>query len=170
MNETVLGDQTQDMEESVSVMQPSVSSNSVNFTKDSVMSWPVDGNVIMNYKTDGVIYYATLGEWKYNPAIMISSKVDTEVKAAAKGIVTSIAKHDELGTTVTMDLGNGYQVVYGQLKDVTCNVGDLVEKDSIFAKMSDPTRYYSVEGCNLYLQLLQDEKPVNPMLYLSDEE
>jgi septal ring factor EnvC (AmiA/AmiB activator) len=66
---------------------------------------------------------------------------------------------------VTVDLGNGYQAVYGQLKELNFAVGDYVEAGHVLGYISEPTKYYSVEGSNLYFQLLKEGSPVNPVGY-----
>ena len=91
----------------------------LNFTESSLMEWPVNGQVVLDYNMDNTIYFPTLNVYKTNPAIAISAEVGTPVAAVADGKVVSIAENEETGTTVTLDMGNGYQAVYGQLKDVT---------------------------------------------------
>jgi len=157
-------------EETVEAMQPSASADSLSFNQDSVMAWPVKGNVILPFSMENLVHYATLGEWKTNPAIIISSETGTEVKASVKGIVSNIDYNEETGTRVTMNIGNGYEVIYGQLSEVACEKGDIIEQGTVIGKVADPTKYYSVEGSNLYLEVLCDGKPVNPMLYLAGEE
>lgn len=157
-------------EESVSVMQPNITVDSLSFHQESVITWPVKGNVILPFSVDNLVHYATLGEWKTNPAIMISSEAGTEVVSATKGIVSSIVDDAETGITVTMSVGNGYEIVYGQLTEVTCDIGEVIEEGTVIGKVAAPTKYYSVEGSNLYLQVLCEGTPVNPMLFLSGEE
>ena len=70
------------------------------------------------------------------------------------------------GTTVTMELGNGYQAVYGQLKDLTVAEGDTVKEGEVIGNISAPTKYYSVEGPNLYFAMRKDGTPVDPFEYL----
>ena len=65
---------------------------------------------------DQTIYFSTLDQYKYNPALIIGGEVGTEVTASARGIVKSVEVNAQTGNTVTMDLGNGYEAVYGQLK------------------------------------------------------
>lgn len=55
-----------------------------------------------------------------------------------------------------MDLGNGYEAIYGQLKEVPVKTGDYVEAKTILGYLSEPTKYYSVEGCNLYFEMRKD--------------
>ena len=136
------------------------------FSENDLLAWPVDGNVLMNYSMDQTIYFSTLDQYKYNPALIIGGEVGTEVTASARGIVKSGEVNAQTGTTVTMDLGNGYEAVYGQLKEVPIQEGNYVEKGELVGYLSEPTKYYSVEGCNLYFQLLKDGQPVNPMEYM----
>ena len=130
------------------------------------MSWPLQGNVIMNYSMDQTIYFATLDQYKYNPAIVIQAEVNAPVEAVSAGKVISIENNAEIGTTVTVDMGDGYSAVYGQLKEIAWNTGDSVTAGEVIGYVSEPTKYYSVEGANLYFELLKDGAPVNPMEYL----
>jgi murein DD-endopeptidase MepM/ murein hydrolase activator NlpD len=138
----------------------------INFTEESLMVWPISGDVLLDYSMDKTTYFPTLDVYKYNPAIVISSEVNAPVMAVANGQVVSIVSNEETGTTVTMDLGNGYQAVFGQLKEVAFAEGDVVESGSILGYVSEPTKYYSVEGSNLYFALSKDGVFLDPMMYL----
>ena len=148
--------------ESEEVMTP----DSLYFDTDDGLLWPVTGNILMDYSVDRVVYYETLEQFRVNPAVIIDAEIGTKVLSAAKGVITKITKEDETGTTVTASLGNGYSVVYGQLEDLKVKVGDMVEEGQELGVVAKPTKYYTVEGSNLYFQVLKDDKTVNPMLYL----
>ena len=139
----------------------------LNFTADQKLSWPVEGNVIMNYNMDSTVYFATLDQYKYNPALIIGCEAGNSVKAAADGKVVSIEKMDETGNTITVDLGNGYQAIYGQLADITVKEGDSCKAGEVLGSISTPSHYYMKEGSNLYFQLTKDGTSVNPMDYLN---
>lgn len=138
----------------------------LNFSPESDLSWPLQGDVILNYSMDQTVYFATLDQYKYNPALIIAGKVNDPVNAAATGKITDISANEETGLTVTMDLGNGYSAVYGQLKEVLYKEGTTVEAGNAIGYIAEPTKYYSVEGSNLYFELLKDKEPVNPMQYM----
>lgn len=140
-----------------------------NFTESSQLLWPVNGNVLMSFSMDKSIYFSTLDQYKYNPALIISGALNDNVIAAAPGIVKSIDSLRETGTTVNVDLGNGYECFYGQLKDVKVKVGDYVEAKDVIGYINEPTKYYSVEGANLYFEMRKDGQPVNPLDYMSEE-
>ncbi len=138
----------------------------LSFSPSDTLIWPVDGNVIINYSMDQTVYFSTLDQYKYNPALIISGEVGGEVLAAAEGEILSIKEDAQTGTTITVDLGNGYEAVYGQLKEVQVKEGERINQGDLLGYLSEPTKYYSVEGCNLYFQLLKDGESLNPLEYL----
>lgn len=150
--------------EEVSVSTGATNAN-LSFSENSDLLWPLKGNVIMNYSMDQTIYHATLDQYRYNPAVVIAGNVNDKVSCAANGIITDISNNEETGCTVSMDLGNGYTAVYGQLKEVPFNAGAYVEAGDVLGYISEPTKYYSVEGSNLYFELLKDGTPINPISF-----
>ena len=137
----------------------------LDFKEGDSLNWPLQGDVILNYSMDQTVYFATLDQYKYNPAVIIRGEVNDRVSCAASGKVTDISNNEVTGCTVTMDLGNGYQAIYGQLKEVPHQVGDYVEGGSMIGFISEPTKYYSVEGSNLYFALTKDGNPVDPVSF-----
>lgn len=150
-------------------VEPAVKNVQPNFMQSSQMLWPVDGNVLMSFSMDKSVYFKTLDQYKYNPALIISGALNDNVISVAPGIIKSIDNLRETGTTVTVDMGNGYECLYGQLKDVKVKVGDYVEAKDVIGYISEPTKYYSLEGSNLYFEMRKDGQPVNPLDYMSEE-
>lgn len=147
-------------------MNTAANPSTLHFSPETDLGWPLQGDVIMNYSMDQTIYFATLEQYKYNPALVIAGKVNDPVKAAAAGRITDISTNEETGVTVTMELGDGYTAVYGQLKEVLYKEGASVDAGNAIGYIAEPTKYYSVEGSNLYFKLLKDGEPVNPMQYM----
>ncbi|WP_252198161.1 M23 family metallopeptidase [Coprococcus catus] len=136
------------------------------YSSENVMSWPVRGEVIMDYSMDKTIYYPTLQEYKCNPSILIQSEEGTDVAAAFSGTVADVYHDAQLGTVVEMSLGNGYEAYYGQLENVDVAVGDTVRQGQIIGTVSTPTRFYSIEGSHLNFRVTRDGEPVDPLDYL----
>ena len=130
------------------------------------LKWPVSGEVLLEFSMDHSIYFPTLAQYQYNPAMIISASEGTEVFTAAAGTVTDVGKTNEYGHYVTMDIGDGFEITYGQLFDINTEVGEVLEAGERIAMVAYPTRNYSAEGDNLYLKLTQNEVPVDPELYL----
>lgn len=153
-------DQTEEAQE---VMKPTVFH--FNHEEDKIL-WPVSGNVIRKYSMDSLTHYATLEQWKVSPAMLVSAEEGEDVSSATDGIVTSIVEDEETGLTMTTSIGDGYSLVYGQLEKLTVEEGESIEKGQIIGSVGKPTRFNSVEGPSLYLQLLKEDKTVDPMLCL----
>lgn len=149
--------------ESEEMIQTAKAGESLHFVPEEGMLWPMEGDVILNYSMDATVYFATLEQYKYNPAVIIAGEVNDKVYSVAKGQVADIANNEVTGCTVTVDLGDGYQAIYGQLKEVNFAVGDYVESGHVLGYVAEPTKYFSVEGSNLYFELQKDGVPVNPV-------
>ena len=159
--------ETESVEEEAEAAVPTGTTTAeLNFSESSELLWPLQGNVIMNYSMDQTVYYATLDSYRYNPAVIIAGEVNDKVTCAADGIITDISTNEETGCTVTMDLGNGYSAVYGQLKEVPFHAGAYVEAGDVLGYVSEPTKYYSVEGSNLYFALRHGEETIDPITFL----
>lgn len=164
-NETEVDDvvtNTEPEEPVKDVMKP----ETLHFDDAAGLLWPVVGDVIRSFSVDAVKYDPTLEQFRTNPAIAIKANVGDNVLSAAKGIVTSITEEDETGLTVTVSIGSGYSLVYGQLQDLTVEEGDTILEGDILGSIANPSKYYVVDGSNLYFQVLKDEVEVNPMLLL----
>ena len=135
----------------------------LDFTDSDTLVWPIVGNVLVNYSMDKTVYFATLDQYKYSPAIVIAATEGEEITAAADGQVTDVYQDPETGTTVVMNLGDGYELTYGQLTDLAVAEGDMVVTGDPVGKVAVPTMYYSVEGTNVYFKLTKDGVPVDPM-------
>lgn len=138
------------------------------FSKDEQLIWPIDGNVILNYSMDQTVYFATLDQYKYNPALVISGELGEPVLAAADGKVKSLNSDARTGNMIVMDIGNGYELVYGQLQEVRVVEGEIIKQGDVIAYIEEPTKYYTVEGPNLYFQMLKDGNPENPLEYMGE--
>ncbi len=135
----------------------------LDFNEEDGLAWPIVGNILIDYSMDKTIYFATLQQYKYNPGIVISATEGETITAAADGRVISVAYDPQLGNTVVMDLGNQYELTYGQLDNITVSEGSYVATGDIIGSVAHPTKYYSTEGANVYFKLTKDGEPVNPM-------
>ena len=142
--------------------QTAVVEKSLSFSEADGLLRPVSGDILLPYSMDASIYFATLAQYKYNPAVMIVAEEGEQVSVCAAGKVVDIYEDAKIGNAVVLDLGDGYQATYGQLEDITVSVNSYVEEGEVLGVVAAPTKYYSVEGTNLYFQLTKDDEPVNP--------
>lgn len=152
--------------ETTDVSASAINLPAVNFSEDTLMEWPVNGNILQDYSMDQTVYFSTLDQYKLSPAIAVGAVEGAPVVAAVNGTVYSVEQDIQTGTTVTMELGNGYQAIYGQLADLTVAEGDTVKKGTTIGYIAQPTKYYSTEGTNLYFEMKKDGEPIDPIAYL----
>lgn len=159
--EQALFQEQQPLEE-VAAWEQQPESRVLGFSADQGLVRPVMGDVLIPYSMDRTVYFTTLDQYKYNPATVYRVDEGTQVIACAEGRVASIFSNEEIGQAVTLDLGNGFQVVYGQLQGLNVSEGDYVNPGQIIATVAAPTIYYSLEGSNLYFLLEQDGAALDP--------
>lgn len=139
-------------------------SKELHFAESDGLLRPVSGEVLIPFSMDSSVYFSTLDQYKYNPALMLDAEEGTSVAACAEGKVIDIFQNAEIGNAVTMDLGDGYQITYGQLQEINVSLDSYVNPGEQVGTIAAPTKYYSIEGANLYLKLTMDGTPVNPEL------
>lgn len=127
------------------------------------VSMPVLGNTILPYSMDTTVYFKTLGLYRCNPGMLLQAPVGTEVVSIWHGQVTDIQDSREYGAMVTVNLGSGYEMIYGQLQDVRVAIGDEVYQDTILGTVAEPTAYYQEEGSHVFFEVKKDGTPINPL-------
>lgn len=137
------------------------------FSEEDNLVWPIVGDVLINYSMDKSIYFPTLDQYRYHPAIVIAATQGESIGAAANGRVSSVSYDRATGNTVVMELGNGYELTYGQLDNITVSEGSYVNVGDAIGTVAVPTKYYSLEGANVYFKLTKDGEPVNPLTKLN---
>lgn len=164
--ETETSAPTQGSRENVAVDAVNNVRSSLSFSENSTLFWPVTGDIILKYNMDNTIWFPTLGVYKCNPAIYIASETGTKVSAACNGVVESITRNEETGTSIKVSVGNGYTLTYGQIDNPQVVEGDLVKAGEAIGSIAQPTIYYTTEGSGLYFKVECDDKPCDPMLFL----
>lgn len=140
----------------------------LHFVPENVTNWPVKGDVLLPFSMDKTVYFPTLDQYQYNRGMVIRANEGDAVCSVTEGRIIDIYDSAETGCTVVQDLGDGYTATYGQLANLTCSEGAVLEAGETLGTVGKVTRYYTVEGTNVYFAMEQDGKPVNPMDYFGD--
>lgn len=153
---------TEDAPALSTAMQPALT-----FSDSDSLMWPVVGNILINYSMDKTVYFPTLQQYKYNPAVIIQANEGDLITAASAGKVISVFSDPQIGNGITMELGGGYEATYGQLRNILVSEGSFVAAGDVIAEVAAPTKYYSVEGTNVYFKLTKDGEAINPLTKLN---
>ena len=129
-----------------------------------------ENEVLLPYSMDKAVYFETLDQYKYNPAMVVAAEVGTPVCAVSAGRITDKYWDYETGWTFEMDLGGGFKAYYGQLNNDTLEkeVDTYVAAGDVLGYVDTPTKYYALEGSNVYFAMTRDGQPVDPMEYVGE--
>lgn len=150
----------------MTVMKTGEKVNSLKFDQEAGISWPVTGDIVMKYSVGNTVYHKTLGQYKSNPALVISATEGANVSSAVESVVTDIGKNEEIGNYIETSIGDGYKIIYGQLDNIQVDKGDTLKEGELIGAVAAPTKYYIEEGANLYMKMTCDNEPVDPMIFL----
>lgn len=134
------------------------------------MIWPVpEGNdILIPYSMDKAVYFETLDQYKYSPAMIIAAEEGTPVCAVSAGKITRRYWDYETGWTYEMDLGGGFKAYYGQLDYLQKAEDTYVAAGDVLGYVAAPTKYFAEEGSNLYFAMTQNGQPVCPENYMGE--
>jgi len=132
---------------------------------DQGLTWPVKGEVIINYSMDVPVYFTTLKQYKCSRGMVIAGVQGDPVLSACDCKIKEIKRTDEYGLTIVAESGD-YTYIYGQLKNPKVSKGDIVKEGQTIASLADPSDSYKEEGCNLYFQVNDGKNSVDPLLLL----
>lgn len=152
--------------EDAAVMNPDGVIKGLNFSAETGMLWPVEGEALIPFSPDHAIYHKTLDSYRTSNYVYLAGEVGGPVTMAADGIVSSVKEDLKTGTTVTVRVSEDHEIVYGMLSNVAVKEGDMVDAGTVFAKVAEPSRYFAEDGCGVYVQVREQGEPINPMLFL----
>ncbi len=136
-----------------------------------VFDMPVNGTIIKDYVSAGVVYNQTLNLYSGHKAIDFAGEEGAIVKAVYGGTVESVDVSKLEGTTVTIDHGNGLKTVYNSIEvneDVT--VGKALNKGDAIGVISTNNKLEYKDGAHLHFEVLENGEKIDPYKYLLTEE
>lgn len=143
-----------------------VNAGELDFNSEKTIDWPMNGKVILPYSMETTVYFKTLDQYKCNPGMLIQAGVGSSVQNAYLGQVTDVTSDNTYGNLVTLYIGNGYSLVYGQLDTIYVKEGDFVKAGQSLGTVGKPTDSFTEEGCHLFFQMLKEEEPVDPAIFI----
>lgn len=128
---------------------------------------PVEGEIIVGFAKDSLVYSNTLQEWMTHKGIDIKADKTTVVKAAEAGVVKSIKNDPRYGLTIIIEHENGYKTIYSSLLSAEFVVeGEKVEKGQTIGTIGSSAIFESAEEPHLHFELIKDNEYLDPTIYL----
>lgn len=136
--------------------------------KQIIFDLPFDGAKISKEFADSSLLYDTTTKlWCTHQGIDFACEEGTKVKAVYDGVVTKIESSMMNGTVVYLKVGDKLTVVYkGLSSNISVKEGDMVKRGEEIGKVTSFLAE-KADGIHLHLELLQEDKLVNPTQYFS---
>lgn len=133
-----------------------------------IFSMPVQGEIIKGYSEKELQYSATLGDMRIHSGIDIACEDGTSVSVAGDGKVLLVDESSSLGTSVTVDHGNGITTKYAAIKGVKVKSGDKVSAGDIIGKVTAvPSE--CADQSHLHFEVYKDGHSADPLSTLGLE-
>lgn len=103
------------------------------------------------------------GKRAFHEGIDFAGRANSEVVAAAAGVVVWSGSRWGLGNTVEINHGNGYSTLYAHNKENLVNVGETVKKGQVLALLGSTGRS---NGPHVHFEVRLNGKAVNPIKFV----
>lgn len=128
---------------------------------------PLNGEVLMAFSVDQLVYSPTLADWRTHDGVDISAKPGTTVLAATAGTVASVEDDPLMGTTVVIDHEGGYTTTYANLQaKPTVLPGDLVTAGQIIGAVGTTAAAEAAQSPHLHFSVSRNGEAVDPDVFL----
>lgn len=129
---------------------------------------PLRGEVVAAFSVDSLIYDPTLEDWRIHDGVDIAAELDTQVFAAATGVVTAVQEDAMMGTTVIIEHDGGYKTTYSNLRaGAEVMAGDHVAAGDVIGAVGDTAAAESARGPHLHFSVSKDGDTVDPNEFLN---
>ncbi|MCP4408134.1 MAG: M23 family metallopeptidase [Gammaproteobacteria bacterium] len=123
--------------------------------------WPIKkGWISSNY---GKRKNPFSGDSEFHKGVDFAGKAGSDVIAVAGGVVTWAGKRSGYGNLVEIDHGNRLVTRYGHNKVVEVEIGSIVKKGQVIAKMGSTGRS---TGPHVHLEVIRKGKKINPYKFI----
>lgn len=135
--------------------------------KELSFQMPVEGEVVLEFAKENLIYSETLQEWVTHGGIDIKAEKATVVQAAEDGTIKSIKNDPRYGLTIVIEHGDGFETVYANLlSSEFVNEGEKVIKGQSIGTVGNTAVFESADEPHLHFEVLKDSIQVDPTIYV----
>lgn len=132
--------------------------------------WPVQGDIVMPYAVQTLLYDSTMADWRTHAGVDIACDLGEQVLASAPGVVVSVVDDELYGTTVEIDHANGVHTVYANLAaEPPVGEGDRVTMGQVIGSVGGTALGEVNQVAHLHFAATLDGAPADPFEYLPED-
>ncbi len=129
------------------------------------LTMPVDGTVIKEHDLQNAVYSATMNDYRVHCGVDIETELGSEVVAVADGIIKEVGQDPFMGTTVTIDHGDGLISVYKNLSPDLASgikVGKEISEGAVIGTVGESAIVEIADEPHLHLELTLNGESIDP--------
>ena len=133
---------------------------------DITLTMPVNGTVMKEHDPVNAVYSATMNDYRVHKGIDIECNEGDDVLCIAYGTVISVGADPFMGTTVTVDHGDGLISVYKNLApDLpdTVKVGSEIFEGDVIGAVGESAIIEIADEPHLHLEMTLNGEAVDPL-------
>ena len=128
---------------------------------------PVEGEVMVEFAKENLVYSNTLQEWVTHNGIDIKADKTTVVKAAADGTIKSIKNDPRYGITVVIEHVNGYSTIYANLLTAEfIKEKETIKQGQTIGTVGNTATFEIADEPHLHFEILKDSENLNPSNFI----
>jgi len=104
------------------------------------------------------------GVTEIHQGLDIAADTGTPIHVLFDGTVTVAAQNDSFGKYIVVTHGSGLKTLYAHCSKLLVKEGDTVQRGAVIAQVGETGR---ATGPHLHLQVMVNDVPVDPLLYIS---
>ncbi len=129
--------------------------------------WPVNGEIILDFANNRLIYSKTLKDWRTHMGIDIKGDMGTQVKAAADGVIERVYTDEGLGISIIIDHNNGIKTKYSNLStDSMVKAKQNIKQGDVISGIGESALFEIGEQAHLHFEIIENDINVDPKVFL----
>ena len=131
------------------------------------MNMPIQGDTLLGYAADKLVYNKTLQEWRTHKGVDIACEIGASVQCVYVGTIKDVKYDPRFGDTIVIDHGAGLFTVYCGVKAADgIEAGHAVEAGNVLGTVTGDIFCEKEDNPHIHFEVLQDGKNRNPEEYL----
>lgn len=132
---------------------------------------PVEGEVVMPFSGDELVYHATFGDWRVHTGTDYAASEGDRVYAVTDGTVEQVWMDSLNGQCVRIAHADGLTTTYMGLKESPkVKEGGTVKAGDVIGSVGDTNSAESAQGAHLHLEARVGDRPVDIETFLTGTE
>lgn len=156
------------VKENTNKVQNSTAETKEEKVPDPTFIKPVEGEIMVQFAKDNLIYSKTLQEWVTHTGIDIKADKASVVKASADGEIKSIKNDPRYGITIVMEHANGFSTIYSNLlTSEFVKEGEKINQGQTIGTVGNTAIFEIADDTHLHFEILKNNEILDPTQYIN---